>query len=110
VTKDEAGAAAWFTRAAFAGNPLAQLRLARLYADGHGVNASPPEAARWFLIAKDQGLDDDYMDQWLGRLDAKTREDAQAAADRWSRIGTTYRTAASTTTPAPREPVDKQVE
>ena len=37
VAKDEAAAADWFTRAALADNPVAQLRLARLLADGRGV-------------------------------------------------------------------------
>ena len=53
VQKDEAVAARWFPEAADADNPLAQVRLARLFAEGRGVEKDPAEAARWYLIAKE---------------------------------------------------------
>jgi TPR repeat protein len=108
VTRDEAGAAYWFARAANADNPSGQLRLARLYTDGRGVEANPAEAARWYLIAKGHGLDDDYMEGWMQRLDPKTREAAQTAAEAWSRGGPQLQAAVSL--PSERPPVDKQVE
>ena len=84
ISKDEAAAADWFTRAALADNPVAQLRLARILADGRGAEANSAEAARWYLIAKARGLDDDYLESWLRRLDAQERDNAQKAADAWT--------------------------
>ena len=107
MTKDEAGAAYWFSRAANADNPAAQLRLARLYADGRGVDANPAEAARWYLIAKDHGLDDDYMEEWMRRLD---RRPATTRAPRPIPGHVLGRNCRPRFHRPQRPPVDKQVE
>jgi TPR repeat protein len=83
VQKDEAVAARWFRQAAAADNPLAQVRLARLLADGRGVEKDPAAAARWYLIARARGFRDDFMEDWMIRLDAPTRAAAEAAAAQW---------------------------
>jgi len=108
IKKDERSAASWFSQAANADNPAAQLRLARLFADGRGVDANPNEAARWYLIAKHHGLDDDFMEDWLHRLDAPALEAARKAADTWSRYRPQLQAAVS---PAKQPaPVDNQIE
>jgi TPR repeat protein len=81
--KDEAVAARWFRQAAAADNPLAQVRLARLLAEGRGVEKDAEAAARWYFIARARGFRDDYMEDWTIRLDAATREAAEAAAAKW---------------------------
>jgi TPR repeat protein len=113
VLKNEAVAARWFREAALSDNPLAQVRLARLHAEGRGVEKDAFEAARWYLIAKSRGFPDDWLDDWLGRLDAPTLDRAKAAASEWSHLrGRSFDTAALGTqdgpqqaTPAP-SPVD----
>ena len=84
VPKDEHAAADWFLAAASEDNPSAQLRLARLYADGKGIEQNDAEAARWYLIAKSRGLEDAFLEDWLARLDATTRETAAASAESWA--------------------------
>ena len=84
VAKDEANAARWFREAARADQPLAQVRLARLLAEGRGIDADPAEAARWYLIAKSHGLQDDFLDSWIARLDPETLQAATEAAQSWA--------------------------
>ena len=43
---------------AAAGQAQAQLDLARLYAEGDGVEQSPVEAYKWFTLAFNQGLEE----------------------------------------------------
>ena len=62
---NEAAAAQWFQRAAEVGNPIAQNRLARLLATGRGITADPLAAAKWHLLAKRAGKDDDFLDQFF---------------------------------------------
>jgi TPR repeat protein len=109
VPKDEAAAAEWFERAASEDNPVAQVRLARLLAEGKGLERSDAEGARWYLIAKGHGLDDEFMDGWIEKLDEATRNSAQAAADEWLNSGgPQLRTAEA---PQPESaPVDNQLE
>lgn len=53
---DEAAKALpWLKKAAEAGQPVAQYRLATLYERGQGVGASPALAAKWYLAAANQG-------------------------------------------------------
>jgi len=80
---NETAAAQWFARAAEVGNPIAQNRLARLYATGRGVDADPLAAAKWHLLAKRAGKDDDYLDQFVANLTADQRQVALAASQRW---------------------------
>jgi TPR repeat protein len=85
VEKDEAEAAQWFLRAANADNPVAQIRLARILAEGRGLPKDEAEAARWYLIAKERNLDDDFMEDWLRKLNPETREAAKKQAEAWAR-------------------------
>jgi TPR repeat protein len=109
VPKDEAAAAGWFMRAANEDNPVAQVRLARLLAEGKGIPRDDAEAARWYFIAKERGLDDEFMEGWIEKLDEKTRSLAQAAADEWLKSsGRPLRTAEA---PAPGgSQVDNQLQ
>ena len=52
---DYATAYAEWRPLAEAGDPLAQVALANLYAQGTGVPLDPAEAARWYARAADQG-------------------------------------------------------
>jgi TPR repeat protein len=108
VTKNEAAAAAWFERAAQADNPVAQLRLAKLYADGRGVSIDPEKAARWYLIAKGHGFEDDGMEDFLKHLDPAALKTAQVAAAAWNQMqGGVFQTAMA---PPPSAPVDNRTE
>jgi uncharacterized protein len=84
VPKNEPAAADWFLAAANEDSPSAQLRLARLYAEGKGIEQNDAEAARWYLIAKSRGLEDEFLEDWLARLDAATRDAAVASAENWA--------------------------
>jgi TPR repeat protein len=110
VPKDEAAAADWFERAASEDNPVAQVRLARLLAEGKGVERSDADAARWYLIAKGHGLDDEFMDGWIERLDEKTRSSAQTAADEWLSSGGRQLRTAAAPPQSDSSPVDNQLE
>jgi localization factor PodJL len=52
---DAADAAPWLERAAVQGLPVAQYRLATLYASGRGVPADKVKAFRWYLAAAQAG-------------------------------------------------------
>ena len=60
------------------GNPVAQNRLARLYANGAVVGSDPVQAAKWHLLARAQGVADPLLDDLL----AKLSKDDQAAAEK----------------------------
>ena len=70
--------------AAEKGVAVAQNRLARLYANGIGVEASPVEAAKWHLIAKSGGIEDDVLDKAAAKLSKADRLKAEKAAAEWS--------------------------
>lgn len=95
VDKNEARAAEWLRAAATADNPLAQVRLARLLAEGRGVERSSEDAARWYLISKQRGVEDEFMNDWLTRLDKPTLDAAMAAADLWAQSRGEVRQAAT---------------
>lgn len=86
VPVNEAAAARWFRRAATSDNPLAQVRLSRLLAEGRGVDKNEEEAARWYIIARDRGVTDDFMDEWLKKLDPDILASATEEASRWTRF------------------------
>ena len=52
---DTTDAAPWLERAAFQGVPVAQYRVATLYAAGRGVPADKVKAFRWYLAAAQAG-------------------------------------------------------
>jgi TPR repeat protein len=68
VDKDEAAAAKLFLKAAAKNNPIAQNRLAHLYAVGRGVPKDPVQAAAWHRFAKAAGIKDDDLDALTASL------------------------------------------
>jgi TPR repeat protein len=61
----------------------AQNRLARLYELGIGVKKDLVEAAKWRLVARDQGLADPELDKLVARLSRSDRLAAEKAAFAW---------------------------
>ena len=82
-TVNEAKAAKLFRLAADQGNPVAQNRLARLYANGVVVKADPVQAAKWHLLAREAGVSDFSLDVVLAKLTKEQREQAEQAAEDW---------------------------
>jgi TPR repeat protein len=72
-----------FKASAERGVAPAQLRLARCYAQGVGVEKSEADAAKWYLIAKGTGLEDPALEKMLAALPAAERTRAQYAAETW---------------------------
>ncbi len=83
VERNQPLAASLFHRAALKANPIAQDRLALILANGLGVKADPLEAAKWHLISKAAGETDLELDDFVNKLDAKTRAAAEQAAKPW---------------------------
>ncbi len=80
---DEKRGAEMFRQAAEKGNAVAQNRFARCLLSGRGVIASPVQAARWHLIAKSNGIDDQVLEQALAKLAKADRTKAEQAAAEW---------------------------
>lgn len=83
VPKNEAAAARFFQRAAERGSPVAQNRLARLYAAGRGVTKDLVQAAKWHILAVERGVADGWLDDALKGMTADERARAEQAAQRW---------------------------
>lgn len=66
----------WLMRAASAGNPAAQNRVAKLYRAGVGVEPDRIQAAKWYLRARRAGLIDPIMED---QLDGMTEEEIRLA-------------------------------
>jgi len=62
------------------GNPVAQNRLARVLAYGVEVKPEPVQAAKWHLLARQNGISDLRLDIWMGGLGKEQRARAEAAA------------------------------
>lgn len=75
--------AALFRSAADKGVPVAQNRLARCYSQGKGVEKNPIEAAKWHLIAKSGGLEDEVLEDLYKKLAKTDKLKAEKAADEW---------------------------
>jgi len=82
IAKDEAGAAQWFKRAAEAGNPVAENRLARILMAGRGLPTDPVQAAKWHILAGQAGVADPALDDFVAGLSDDQRKAAAAAAKR----------------------------
>lgn len=80
MTKSEEVAAQWFELAAEAGDPDARNRLARLYATGRGVQLNPIEAAKWHFLAEASGVNDVWLENFVGTLSDADREMARRRA------------------------------
>ena len=81
--KDEAAAARWFERAAQAGNPIAQNRLARILATGPACPPTGVAAAKWHYLARSAGKTDPWLDNFVDNLSEAQRKSAAAAAQRF---------------------------
>ena len=83
VEKDEKRAAQLFLIAAEKGNPVAQNRLARLYANGVVYEPSTVKAAKWHLLAREAGVSDFSLDIMLAKLSKEERVEAEREVDAW---------------------------
>ena len=88
VAANEELGAEWIRRAAEKGNPVAQNRIARLYANGRGVAIDPVAAAKWHLIARAGGLSDIWLDGYVATLSQDDRKTAQAQAQAFQQAAT----------------------
>ena len=83
VAKDEAAGAKLFLRAAEQGNPVAQNRVARIYAAGRGLRKDLIEAGKWHTLATARGVPDPWLDDTLKVLTPAERAKADEAARKW---------------------------
>ena len=81
--KSEVGAVKLFAKAAQANSPIAQNRLARLYAAGRGVKANAVEAMKWHILARANGVKDDWLDSRLVTLSPPERLAVEEAVQRY---------------------------
>lgn len=81
--KSEAGAVRLFAKAAQANSPIAQNRLARLYAAGRGVTANAVEAMKWHILARANGVKDYWLDSRLVTLSPPERLAVEEAVQRY---------------------------
>ncbi|HET6390075.1 tetratricopeptide repeat protein [Hyphomicrobium sp.] len=84
LTKDEPKIPALMKAAAGKGIAGAQNRLAYIYFDGIKVKKDPVEAAKWRLIAKKNGYEDEELDARIAAMPKADRQKAEAAASAWS--------------------------
>ena len=83
--RDETSAAHWFRMAAELNNAIGQNRFARLLASGRGVPVDRVEASKWHVLARAQGLNDEWLDGVLNSLSAE--EKAKVSALVLQRLG-----------------------
>jgi TPR repeat protein len=83
TAKNERGAAKYFLKAAKKGSPVAQRRLALMYATGRGIKADPVEAARWHLIARAGGDNDQFLEEFMRKMKPTDRAMAEDKAKPW---------------------------
>jgi TPR repeat protein len=83
VAKSEHAAAGYFLKAAQKNNPVGQSRLAWMYATGRGLKADPVEAARWHLIARAGGDNDQDLEDFMRNMKPMDRAMAESRAKPW---------------------------
>ena len=83
VAKSESAAFDYFLKAAQKGSPPGQTRLALMYATGRGIKADPVEAARWHLIARAGGNNDQYLEEFMRDMKPADRALAEDKAKPW---------------------------
>lgn len=69
--------------AATAGNVIAQNRIAHMYLEGIGIEASELQAAKWHILARRAGRFDITLDQFMENLDDKIIQEALSLANKW---------------------------
>lgn len=70
----------FLNRAAYAGNPVAQNRIARLIATGVGLPFNDVEAAKWHLLAKAAGVQDPQLEDMMSTMKPEELAKAQELA------------------------------
>jgi TPR repeat protein len=83
VAKDEAGAAKFFARAASLNSAVAQNRLARLYVAGRGVKADLVQAMQWHVLARANGVKDEWLDGKMSTLSQSEKAAVDEAVQRF---------------------------
>jgi TPR repeat protein len=83
VKKDERAAGEFLLRAAKKNSAPAQSRLALMYASGKGIKADPVQAARWHMIAKAGGSNDQYLEDFVQKMSPGDRTQAEDKAKPW---------------------------
>jgi TPR repeat protein len=83
VPPDTKRGATYFRLAAEKGVATAQNRLARCYTHGAGVPQDLVEAAKWNLVAKAGGVEDEELDKMLAKLSRTDMAKAQTGAQEW---------------------------
>lgn len=81
--KNEEEAAKYFIKAASLNNPVAQNRLARLYVVGRGVKPDLVEAMKWHVLARANGLPDDWLEEKLRTLSQGQKTAVEEAIQRF---------------------------
>ncbi len=81
--QERSAAAGFFLKAAQKSNPVAQNRLAWMYATGRGIKADPVEAGRWHLIAQAGGDNDQYLEDFMRNMKPTDRAMAENKAKPW---------------------------
>jgi uncharacterized protein len=81
---DRKRAAWYFTIAAERGNPIAQNRLAHLYAEGVVYKRDLRVAAKWHLLARRAGVEDQKLDLYLATITPDERKQATLEAAQWA--------------------------
>ncbi|RFB78710.1 tetratricopeptide repeat protein [Methylovirgula sp. 4M-Z18] len=81
VAKDEAKAAKLFLKAAWMDDPLAENRVARIYATGRGLPQDLIQAGKWHVLARTAGVADQWLDDTLKQL----------TPDQWAEVQTQVR-------------------
>ena len=83
VKKDERAAGEFLLKAARKNSAPAQSRLALMYASGRGIKADPIQAARWHIIAKAGGSNDQYLEDFVQKMSPADRATAEDKAKPW---------------------------
>ncbi|WP_171022152.1 tetratricopeptide repeat protein [Cohaesibacter sp. CAU 1516] len=76
VKKDYGAGQAWIEQAANAGHVIAQNRLARILAHGFDNPPEPIKAARYYLLSKRAGLNDDWLEDFFQKLPNADKQQA----------------------------------
>ena len=83
TAKNERAAGEYFMKAARKNNAPAQSRLALMYAIGKGLKADPVQAARWHLIARAGGSNDQFLEDHVRKMKPADRAAGEDKAKPW---------------------------
>ena len=83
VPRDERAAFQYLLKAAQKNSAPAQTRLAFMYATGRGAKADPVQAARWHLIARAGGDNDQFLEDFMNKMKPADRAAAEDKAKPW---------------------------